>query len=387
METYDYIIAGAGLSGLTLAYNIISSPLKNVSILILDKDKKSLCNKTISFWADKQTFFDEIIYKKWNKVKFISKDLNVTLELNKYKYNTLRGKDICDFIWNKLDKIKNVKFIEDKVINIKQDSNFGIVECEKNNYYAKYIFDSTFINNTSDFTLNYTKLNQHFIGLEIEIEKVYKTLIYPIFMDLSCNQHDFTFFYVLPFSDNKFFVEIVSFEKVTKAVLSNYIQQNLKIENYKIIREEFGVTQLSNIKFKRQIDKHIINIGIKGGMVKPSTGYSFKRIEEDSNLIVQSLLKNDLKLQFLNSNIIFKFFDEVMLEIFNKHKKGINHIFIKMFRKNNIDDIFNFLDEKSNIFEIFKLAYSICNTILLKISIILLFRKLKNLATMPLKAF
>ena len=50
MTKYDYIIAGGGLSGLSLAYYLNHSTLRNKSVLIIDQDDKTKDDRTWSFW-------------------------------------------------------------------------------------------------------------------------------------------------------------------------------------------------------------------------------------------------------------------------------------------------------------------------------------------------
>jgi len=48
---YDFIIAGAGCSGLSLLYKILQTPsLQNKSILVIDKDQKKNNDITLCFW-------------------------------------------------------------------------------------------------------------------------------------------------------------------------------------------------------------------------------------------------------------------------------------------------------------------------------------------------
>ena len=49
MKQFDYIIAGAGAAGLTLAYLLMEYEDREKSILIIDKDSKSTNDRTWSF--------------------------------------------------------------------------------------------------------------------------------------------------------------------------------------------------------------------------------------------------------------------------------------------------------------------------------------------------
>ncbi|HAO50811.1 MAG TPA: lycopene cyclase, partial [Runella sp.] len=59
MQNYDFIIAGGGLAGLSLAYYMNQTVLRDKSILIIDQDTKSQNDRTWCFWEkDPQSPFD-----------------------------------------------------------------------------------------------------------------------------------------------------------------------------------------------------------------------------------------------------------------------------------------------------------------------------------------
>ena len=97
------------------------------------------------------------------------------------------------------------------------------------------------------------------------------------------------FTYVLPITKNKALVEYTYFTpklvdtKEYDQNLSIYIKNILNIKNYKIINQEYGIIPMTNYPFYQNSLKKITMIGTAGGWVKPSTGYSFKNCERNSN--------------------------------------------------------------------------------------------------------
>ena len=55
MEHYDYIIAGGGCAGLSLAWQLLHSPLRDRTILIVDRDDKDQNDRTWAFWSETDT--------------------------------------------------------------------------------------------------------------------------------------------------------------------------------------------------------------------------------------------------------------------------------------------------------------------------------------------
>ena len=70
-KVYDYIIAGGGCAGLSLVMRMLKeSQLSTKKILIIDKDSKQLNDRTWCYWEKGEGFFDEIVYRKWEKAWF-----------------------------------------------------------------------------------------------------------------------------------------------------------------------------------------------------------------------------------------------------------------------------------------------------------------------------
>jgi lycopene beta-cyclase len=68
-----------------------------------------------------------------------------------------------------------------------------------------------------------------------------------------------------------------------------YINKYLGLKEYKVMHEEFGVIPMTDHAFPVNTGKHIIHIGTAGGQTKASTGYTFRRIQQHSQALVQTL--------------------------------------------------------------------------------------------------
>ena len=56
-KIYDYIICGAGASGLILASSMLDDKyFSNKKILLIEKENKNLNDRTWSFWEEKNGF-------------------------------------------------------------------------------------------------------------------------------------------------------------------------------------------------------------------------------------------------------------------------------------------------------------------------------------------
>ncbi len=165
------------------------------------------------------------------------------------------------------------------------------------------------------------------------------------------------FFYMLPFSERHALVESVlctatpiSWEACEEA-LRVYLDTTLQLKAYCIRRQEQGISPLTDWPFPRQSGKHIMTIGIQGGMIKPSTGYAFMRMQEDSSSIVRSLLEVGHPFRVPAGSRRYRFFDSVLLEIMAHHGERFESIFMALFKRNPAERVFRFLDEAASLWE------------------------------------
>ena len=71
-KSFDYIICGAGASGLLLANAMIKDDFfRDKKILLIEKDSKSINDRTWGLWDDKTNVLESIVYKSWDNAEFI----------------------------------------------------------------------------------------------------------------------------------------------------------------------------------------------------------------------------------------------------------------------------------------------------------------------------
>jgi lycopene beta-cyclase len=171
--------------------------------------------------------------------------------------------------------------------------------------------------------------------------------------------------YLLPFSPTRALVEYTLFsadllpDKEYAVALQTYLKDVLKIPAYTILQEENGVIPMSDQPFSRKIGQHTLAIGTRGGRVKPSSGYAFLRIQQDSRAIVNSLLKHDHPFSIAPSPNRYSLFDSLLLQILYRQGETTPRIFTQMFKNNPPARIFRFLDESGDVYDNLRLIASL----------------------------
>jgi len=361
-KVYDYIIIGSGASGLQLALAFTRDPFfKNKTIGIIEKRTSFQNDKTWSYWEVGEGYYDDIIYKSWNKGEFIAFDDTIALNLNEYNYKMLRSIDFYNYAKAKIENAVNIDWIEDEIKTI--DESFEILEiCGHKNYRSKHVFDSRLPKNFKPkHSLN---ILQHFKGCIIEAKKEVFTPERFCMMDYSIGDKSKTcFMYILPFSKTKGFVEFTYFspnlvsEETYDKYINTYLSKRLHTEDYKISESEKGVIPMSSYPFHKQESSKITKIGTSGGWVKASTGYSFKNAERFSKKIVENIKNGRTPHKNLHKQR-FKHYDKLFLDVLLNYNSYGEKLFYKMYKKNNIKNIFQFLDDESTLSQELKIIIS-----------------------------
>ncbi|MDG1660530.1 MAG: lycopene cyclase family protein [Winogradskyella sp.] len=364
MKDYDYIILGAGASGLMLAYRMASDLFfDNKSILILDKDTDKGNDRTWSYWEEGLGEWDDIIDKTWDCVFFSDKSFSETINISPYCYKMIRSETFYKKMWNKINTKSNVEFINTSVLNYKIVDNKVLVTTTLKSFSANKVFNS--LPNTSYLKQDkYPVLQQHFIGWFIKTKVDTFDDTTATFMDFSVPQKGNTrFMYVLPMDKQTALFEYTLFSKDLLEVseyedaIKYYLKEN-GINDYKIIETEKGSIPMTSYNFTELNTSNIFNIGTAGGWTKASTGYTFRSTTKKTKDIIK-LLKSGKDISKYKSKSKFWFYDLLFLDVLANHNESGSVLFSSLFKKTNVKTIFRFLDEESNLWEDFKIITSV----------------------------
>ncbi len=376
MQQYDLVLAGSGLSGLTLALECARRPFfRDKKILLIDRDEKTKNDRTWCFWAtdDEVKTLPPVVFKSWDNCLFFGGNFETTLAIAPYRYRMVRGLDFYDWAKNELAKTANIQRVTANILGL--DAQTGTVRTDAGDFSGDWVFNSALtkipvLPKASDLYPNpsftpipnpqspipkYTFLLQHFKGYFIETPAPAFDPGMVTFMDYRLEQKGETrFVYVLPFSETRALVEFTVFSPVLCAAaeydaeLNRYIHGFLKIKEFRVVEEEFGVIPMSDYPFKPTAEGRVIHIGTAGGFVKASSGYAFKRTQRKLRAFAADWEKNGQPNPALfRSDWRYRFYDSVMLRVLRENAVSGKDFFTGLFQKLPAPLVFRFLDEDS----------------------------------------
>ena len=378
---FDFIIVGAGLSGLHLSYCFLKDEyFKDYSFLIIDKEKSKKEDNYFSYWEIGDGKWDSILKNKWSKGDFFSKKGKVEMDFSDYSYKTLSSSKFKAYVKKKIKKKKKFKLSKDTVLKIKEEKNNIVVVGNKKNYNAKHVFDSRLSPILNKKIKKHTYLKQHFLGWVVKTnEKIFNKRSF-VFMDYRIRDKNSTAFtYVLPFKKNEALIEHTYFSKnvqnhdVYEEYIKDYLNKYYGKSTYKLVKSEFGVIPMTTYPFHRDSTMNITKIGTAGGWVKPSTGYSFKNCEKYSEKILDNI-KNGKEFK-ISPKKRYLFLDKILLGVLSNYNYQGEAIFHRMIKRNKTKNVLRFLDEESTFLEMIKIIISMRSIYFVKVFIKSLYKQ------------
>ncbi len=351
----DYLFSGAGASATLLLLNMEKQGLlQDKKILIIDPDTKHNNDKTYCFWSEQNEpltlLCRNLISHQWDEV---SVNRNIKESLLPKKYFHISSIDVYKELRRIINQY-NFQRIEGSVIEMINIENGVKVITDSSAWESSLVFDSRppkYLPPKNDDT----HLLQSFIGYVITTDDPILNTNCMDLMDFNVDQLGATqFMYVLPLGEGKMLVELTRFgieaitQKEANSVLDLYITQ--RFGNYQILDIEIGCIPMSTADISVESLPGVIAIGGRAGAVKPSTGYAFKNMFSHGERLADSLKRN-IKPAVITDSSRFRFYDRLLLLILTKQPSQGKPIFEALFKKNEIKNVFQFLDEKTTLIQ------------------------------------
>jgi lycopene beta-cyclase len=353
---YDYIIVGAGAAGLSLAYQLGQSPLAHRTILLIDPNVTRRNDRTWCFWEIGNGPFEAVVSRRWEYLWLYDNQWSARLAIAPYQYKLIQGIDFYRFVDEWITQRPNITRLYGSVDRLVElpDGVAAIVGGKQ--YTARFAFNSVY--RPTPTPPGYHTWLQHFKGWVITTRQPVFDAEAATFMDFRIPQAgDVRFGYVLPFDAHTALVEYTIFspqlvsQSEYEVGLQRYISGQLGIDQYDITHIEYGIIPMSDVPLPLRPSPHVLNIGTAGGMSKPSTGYTFQRIQRQTRQIVANLVKEGHPFYPQPTFNRHALMDSILLNVLDAGRTPGHRFFANLFRHNPIQRVLRFLDEETTIAE------------------------------------
>ena len=361
-KSYNYIIQGAGASGLWLAYWMHKEGLlDDKTLLIVECDKSKHNDRTWCFWGDALTQDLGFVDFSWSQVQVFGESQRI----DPYTYYHCRSEAFYTFVKNAIGSSGHIDWCFGRLaatrqigsqvsVDIQIDKNTGF---ENLNVAAEWLFGS----GGASVKTSEIALWQSFAGWRVKSntgESIFDSDACTL-MDFGIEQRGKTqFLYVLPFSGQEALIEVTQFDKEILGLEEGQrlLQEICEMRGWdvSIIEVECNAIPMSSVfdasECFHAADKRIVPLGVVAGALKPTTGYGFLRMMQHGKSIASALKCNEL-IPTLYRKRRFRFYDDLLLRILQKHPNRGKQIFDQLFQHQSASNVLRFLNEKTNILQ------------------------------------
>jgi lycopene beta-cyclase len=354
---YDYVFIGLGASnGLMLLEFVKRGYHQTKRIAVIEPQQKNSNDKTYCFWSSpNDTIVKDLSSIISHQYQFVQTNNKRVQSIQDQPYYCIKSIDFYNLLHEAIASHAIDKFdVQVQSINPLPDSIEIVFDGKL--LQSAIVFDSRPPVFTQEVR-NHSYLLQSFFGYHIRIQEPQLNVDTFQMMNFDVDQSGHTqFVYNLPYAPNECLVELTRFGVDTinidyaKKILDEKIRTQFGA--YEIIAEEEGCIPMTVLKQPASRDKRIINMGARANLIKPTTGYGFKKMYAFASAFENPAQAPLTKARFL-------FYDHLLLIILIKWPQLGKKIFTALFQNNTIQRIFSFLDEKSGISEEVKIFASL----------------------------
>ncbi|MBO0868715.1 MAG: hypothetical protein J2P15_09145 [Micromonosporaceae bacterium] len=351
---FDAVIAGGGLSGLSLAGHLAAGGWADRRVLVIDQAEPGPSASCWAFWSARPGLLDSAVSRSFRQVAVHAGGTSLVLPLRPYRYRVVRRPDLRRAVAGLLAGCPGFAVRRGRVQRVGDGTEVAEVVVDGERIHTRWVFDSVSparCDEPADARLAFT-------GWEVRCDRPTFDPHTPVLFDFRTPQPDGArFVYLLPDGEYRALVELTEFvprharppaPAQRCAALARYLRDVVGTATYTIARTESAVLPLRAHPPSRT-GCHILRTGARAGLVKASTGYAYQRIQRDSAAIAGSLARYGHPFDIPGSRRRYRLLDAVLLAVLDRRPAQLERAFARLFTTNPAARVLRFLDEDSNL--------------------------------------
>jgi lycopene beta-cyclase len=199
---------------------------------------------------------------------------------------------------------------------------------------------------------------QTFVGVEIEFdEDTFDPSTAELMRFLPSRNEDVRFIYQLPESRRQglFELTMLSIQRPTFEELKQQLTDELRNafggRNYRVIREEQGLIPMGIHYSGLSKDPSYVHVGVGAGSARPSTGYTFCRIQRWAKECARELGNGEPPIGPIDDTPLVRHMDTIFLQVLREHPQLAPEIFVRLFEKVPAARLLRFLGDSPSVID------------------------------------
>lgn len=368
---YDIVILGAGCAGLSLCLALLEQGATG-QILLVDSRTEYADDRTWSYWDVEPTRFTHLASSRWATWRVSTSTEQITASAPVTPYVSLAANDFYRYVLGRLSEYPNVRLMLGEAAGEYGETPHGVeVTTARFGLRGAQVADSRGFRpapgELETIKQRSTWIPQKFVGWHVRSSR-------PVFDSDECALMDFDvdqgrglrFGYVLPASPFEALVENVYLEDAPvteadhRAELESYLDIRLGLApgSYEILGDERGYIPMTDHSFEQRPTPRVTLLGTLGGITRPSTGYTFLRIQRSSEETARRLLAVDPEVGPARASRC-SLLDRVFLRFLADHPERAPLVFARMFARVPADSLVRFLSDRSTPIDLARLILAL----------------------------
>jgi lycopene beta-cyclase len=357
-KLWDVVIVGGGLGGLSLAVELAGVEFSRISVLVLEKRKQYVRDRTWSYWTSQAHRYSHLERRQWKQWLVSLGGLEHHLTSQHCSYASLDADVFYSAAINTIEASSNVVLQMETTANsiVAYGSDESMVTLQNGDKLrAHVVFDAR-----SPPQLQRHELVQQFSGWEVQTSHDVFNADEVKLMAFESDMNGIHFFYVLPYSSQCALVESTwispaGWQPDFDTELRQYLAKICGVTPYGVSYREYGVLGLQN---KISEVSGPVGLGCSGGALRPSTGYAFIDTITHASKIARSLsdaLRTGLTDTWLplafHRSAIDDWMDSVFLDVLARNWYQAPKYFMQLFGAVAADDAVAFLTGHATVLQ------------------------------------
>lgn len=354
-EVFDLVVLGGGCAGLSLSMALEEHCSGAPHTLVIESRAAYHNDRTWCFWSDQAKVLPYKIQHLWQTMRVTHGDQSVSLDCGLTPYHMLAGEDFYTSALASIDRQPNITLQMGSPIDGEPYFNGKVWALDTNagKVLARAVVDTR---PPKAVTHGGSTLWQSFYGVEIECKAaIFDELKLDLMNFLDPDPRHVPFVYVLPITPKRALIELTVFgaQPLGRSELSEQLDKAVaKLVDgalYKVLRREHGILPMGLSEPARPGHKSFVQVGAMAGSARPSTGYSFQRIQNWAHACASSLVRHKHPIPHKPDPLPLRLMDQIFLDVLKADPARGGDIFFALFSGADTARVIRFLSGHGSV--------------------------------------
>lgn len=381
-DAFDLVILGGGCAGLSLSMSLEAYGEQAPRTLVIESRNAYGNDRTWCFWDDRSKALPYKIQHYWQTMRVSNGGHSSILDCGSTPYHMLAGEDFYTSALASIERQSNIT-LQMGITVVREphfNGNVWTVETSNGVILARNVVDTR---PPKAALSGGSTLWQSFYGLEIECEAaVFDALTLDLMNFQEPDVRHVPFVYVLPVTSTRALIELTVFgaQPLGRSDLNEQLQAAVaRLVNgatYKTLRSEHGILPMGLNDSSFTSHDNYVRVGVMAGGARPSTGYSFQRIQLWAHECASSLVRHNRPVAHRTDPVPLRLMDQIFLDVLKADPVRGGAIFFSLFSNTNTSRVIRFLSGRGGVVDSLAVVLAMPFAPFLKAAFLMLLRAL-----------